>query len=223
MTSSKNKHASYKVSDKDLHIVLQKSGGKLIADLFIGKRGSAYSSTLVRLSNEEEVYSVKGYIKSDWDKPITSFRDKHLLKIAKENISAIEVKTVGVNAAKSFSIFRNDLGKWMVKSQNIENNTKKNTLNRLLQLFEKLEGSSFYTENRNLPLYAKVKLILNNKQEYVLEINGPINGEKKDNNYIAKSNYLTDYIKLTKHKVDQITLDPKKLIETKKIVKPKKK
>ena len=90
VAKSEDKWAQYEVNDSLGTRVKAFSGDKLLADLVIGKfnfqQTNRSMSTFVRLTEEDEVYAVEGFLSSTFNREFSGFRDKTFLKTDKENL-----------------------------------------------------------------------------------------------------------------------------------------
>jgi len=100
MTSRKReKWNDFNVGDNSTHVSVYQHGNK-IADFHVGKLGFTQSSdggfggayTYVRLSDEDEVYSVEGFLESTFNNSFNDLRDKTFLKLNKSEITKISFR-----------------------------------------------------------------------------------------------------------------------------------
>ena len=107
------------MGDSGTRVQLYK-GDVVIADIHIGRVGFNQSSdgqfnpggifTYVRLTNENEVYAVEGFLESSFNRSYTDWRDKSFLRIKKEKISEIQFIYPGDS---SFVLTKKDKGWWI--------------------------------------------------------------------------------------------------------------
>jgi len=85
--------ALFQVDEQGASVVITASDGTVIADFIIGKNGPDYLSTYVRQQNSDQVYLISQFIKSFFDKPANSWKDRTLLNVEKEQIAEFSVQT----------------------------------------------------------------------------------------------------------------------------------
>jgi len=96
VSRKKEKWDEFNVGDKSTHVSVYSNGDK-IADFHVGKLGfnqgaggsfgGAY--TYVRLSDETEVYTVDGFMESNFNNDFNEWRNKTFLKLNKDDITKI--------------------------------------------------------------------------------------------------------------------------------------
>jgi len=91
----KDNWETYNVGDKGTYVSVF-AGSKKVADLTIGKTGVAQGGegirtvfTYVRLSNENEVYSVDGFIESHFNRDFNDWRNKAFLRVKSDLITKL--------------------------------------------------------------------------------------------------------------------------------------
>lgn len=90
IAKGQDKYAGYDLIDgKGIHVVASKGGGA-VADVWFGS--SAGRGQLARIANDEAVYVVGGAFAYTFDKGPKEFRDKKVWDLAKDNVTAVEVK-----------------------------------------------------------------------------------------------------------------------------------
>jgi hypothetical protein len=89
-TRKKEKWEEFNVGEKGIHATVY-SAGKKQADIIVGKTGFSQggSYTYVRLSDENETYAVEGFLESSFNRSYNDWRNKTILKLKKEDITAI--------------------------------------------------------------------------------------------------------------------------------------
>lgn len=119
-TRKKEKWETYKVDDKGTHVTVFEGLNK-IADLNVGKTGFAqgggggYGSayTYVRLSDEDEVYTVDGFLESQFNRTFNDWRNKAFLRVNRDDITKITFK---YPADSGFVLSKKD-SVWMVDNE----------------------------------------------------------------------------------------------------------
>jgi hypothetical protein len=103
MTSrKKEKWNDFNVGDNSTHVSVYQDGNK-VADFHVGKLGFTQSNnggfggayTYVRLSDEDEVYTVEGFLESTFNNSFNDWRDKTFLKLDKTQITKISFRYPG--------------------------------------------------------------------------------------------------------------------------------
>ena len=111
---SSEKWQQYEVNDSLGIEVKAFSGDKLLTDFIVGKfnfhQATRAMSTFVRLKGEEEVYSVEGFLSSNFNQQFNGFRDKTFLKLKKDEIESIEFSYPGDS---SFVLIKNQ-NEWKI-------------------------------------------------------------------------------------------------------------
>lgn len=94
VAKSDKKWAQYEVNDSLGTKVKVYNGDQLLADFVVGKfnfqQATRSMSTFVRLTDEEEVYSVEGFLSSTFNQQFSNLRDKTLLSMNKEDLTSIK-------------------------------------------------------------------------------------------------------------------------------------
>jgi hypothetical protein len=116
----KEKWETYNVADKGTHVTVYE-GSKKIADLNFGKTGftqgggggygSAY--TYVRVSDENEVYTIDGFVDSHFNRSFNDWRNKAFLRV---NFNDINKLTFKYPADSGFVVTKKD-SMWMVGNE----------------------------------------------------------------------------------------------------------
>jgi hypothetical protein len=91
--TEKSEWETYKVTDSTATRVRVEEGGKITADFMVGKfsyqQNPQKFSTYVRLTGEDEVYSVPGYMSMTFGRGINDLRDKTVANFNVANITRI--------------------------------------------------------------------------------------------------------------------------------------
>ena len=206
VTRNKEKHLEFKVAPEDLKLLLyKKQQTKPTISLYLGKSGSGFNSTLVRLEGEDTVYSAKGSLKSDWEHDVNHFRNKSLFKLSPENILSYSIQ-----GEYNYSITKDESGKWEINlpAVNVTSPADKTKVNDILEKIVKLEGNDFYEEKVYQKQYATITIYLTSKDELRLETVGPIEGD-----FLVKSTSLPSWMKISKWKVEDIIVKPDGLMK----------
>ena len=157
------------------------TNNKMVANLVVGRfkyrqtgNGGIQLSTMVRLSDETEVYSVEGSLSMSINRNLDAFRDKTITKIEPEQIQQIKFSYPGDS---SFVLSKNN-DTWLINSDSA---TTSSVMNYLSDIKE-CRGNAFATEFNadEFPFYT---LELIQKEGESITVNAYIKEEK----YIFKS------------------------------------
>lgn len=192
VSSNKDKQGEYEVRDQDFQIILEGDNGEKIASALLGKFSGAANSSFVRLVDESSVYAVKGFLRSDWNQELDQYRDKTILKIAKENI-----KQVTVTGKQSFKLKADDKGALTLEPARA---TDKNRVATLSSDLSDLTGTKFYKELNLPPYYGKIVIGLSANISKEIEFYGPT----KDQEFVARSTDAAAPLTLPKSKVEAL-------------------
>ena len=90
MTEQKAKQAEFEVDDKSgLHVVAKAKGGKVLADVTVGK--STGPGTMVRPAGKDEIWQATGISRYLFDKSPADWRDKSITTFTQGDAEQIEV------------------------------------------------------------------------------------------------------------------------------------
>jgi Domain of unknown function (DUF4340) len=90
VTEKTDKQAEFEVDDKSgIHMVVKEKGGKVLADLIVGK--STGSGTMVRPSGKNEIWSSNGISRYLFDKAAADWRDKSITSFTLADAERVEV------------------------------------------------------------------------------------------------------------------------------------
>ena len=90
VTEKKEKHAEFEVDDKSgIHLVVKAKGGKVLADLTVGK--STGPGTMVRPTGKDEVWQASGISRYLFDKSPADWRDKSIITFTQGDAEQVEV------------------------------------------------------------------------------------------------------------------------------------
>lgn len=140
VTRKKEKWNQYAVGDSSSRVIFLKDG-KVLADLRIGRTqfnptsgaqnpygmgGFGSSFTYVRLNDEDEVYSVDGFLETTFNRSFDDWRDKSFLRLKAEEITRIHF-----DYPDSGFVAEKKEGRWMVGDIVADSTEMKNYLNQL--------------------------------------------------------------------------------------------
>ncbi|MDN5210422.1 DUF4340 domain-containing protein [Fulvivirgaceae bacterium BMA12] len=93
VAKSSDKWAQYEVNDSLGTRVQAFANDELVADFVLGKfnfqQASRSMSNFVRLTEDEEVYSVDGFLSSSFNQEFNNFRDRTFVSLTPENITSV--------------------------------------------------------------------------------------------------------------------------------------
>jgi hypothetical protein len=141
----KDRWQDYQVGENSTHVSVYQRGSK-VADFHVGKLGFIQSNgggfggayTYVRLSDEDEVYTVEGFLESSFNNSFNDFRDKTFLKLDKNEITKISFR---YPADSSFVVENRD-STWFVGNEKADPAKVESLLNQFSSkyLTEFVEG-----------------------------------------------------------------------------------
>lgn len=119
VAKSEEKWAQYEVNDSLGTRVMAYAGDKMLTDFMLGKfnfqQASRSMSNFVRLSEEEEVYSVEGFL-SSFNQDFNNLRDRAFVTTTKENITSIRF----TYPADSGFVLDNVASRWEIDRQPVD-------------------------------------------------------------------------------------------------------
>lgn len=128
IAKSKDKWDTNQVSDSLGTDVKVYSDDKLLADLVVGKfnynQATRSMSTSVRLANSEDVYTVKGYLSSTFNRKTNDFRDKSFVKVKTEDLTKIAFTYPG----DSSYVLEKSANGWQIDGQRADSVNVRNYL-----------------------------------------------------------------------------------------------
>jgi uncharacterized protein DUF4340 len=90
VSEKKEKHAEFELDDqKGIHLVVKAKGGKVLADVIVGK--STGPGTMVRVSGKDEIWQASGVSRYLFDKSPADWRDKSISTFTAGDAERIEV------------------------------------------------------------------------------------------------------------------------------------
>ncbi|MBV6492705.1 MAG: hypothetical protein LDLANPLL_00702 [Turneriella sp.] len=190
VSSNKEKEGEYEVRDQDFKIILEGEGAQKIAEAYLGKYSPSGSSSFIRLAGESAVFSVKGFLKGDWNQDLDLYRDRSVLHIAKENIKEIEVK-----GKTNFTLKANVKGELILDPPRATDAQRASAFASELADFN---GHKFYREANLPPHYGKIKIVLSAGITKEIDFYGPT----KNDEFVVKSTDTREPVTIGKSKID---------------------
>jgi hypothetical protein len=169
------------------------TGGKTLADLFLGKTGSHFFSTYVRRAGEDMVYLADGYLRGAFVKTPKDWRDKTIFDFEPEYISTLTLDRGG----KKLVVRREDSGEWKLIDPE-EKKADKSKLSNMAHTLAKLRASGFAKAGEpkdydwGNPRIRLVALLKDGAGKTLLI--GPEDKNKKDDVYVKKEGDETVFI-----------------------------
>lgn len=192
VSSNKEKQGEYEVRAEDFQLILEGENGEKIAHAVLGKFSGAANSSFIRLADESSVYAVKGFLKGDWNQEIDQYRDRTVLRIAKENI-----KSVQVSGKQGFALKADEKGNLILDPVRATDKARANTYANDLS---DVTGVKFYKEPALPPFYGKISVALSAGITKDIEFYGPT----KDQEFVVRSTDAAQPLTLAKSKVDTL-------------------
>jgi len=192
VSSNKDKQADYEVRDQDFQILLEGENGQKIANAVLGKFSGSGNASFIRLADDSSVYAVKGFLRGDWNQDVDQYRDRSVLRIAKENIREIQV-----TGAQTFKLRSDEKGVLMLDPMKATDKARVTTYTSDLA---DLSGMKFFKEAALPPKYGKILVTLGGNITKEIEFFGPT----KDQEFVARSTDAASPIVLNRAKVDAL-------------------
>lgn len=189
VSSNKDKQADYEVRDSDFQLLLEGENGEKIAQAILGKYSGAGNASFIRLADDSSVYAVKGFLRGDWNQDFDLYRDRTVLRIARENVR--EIRTSGKS---KFVLKSDDKGNFALEPARA---TDKSRVNTYLADLTELTGVKFYKDA--VPAaYGKISVQLSSNVTKEIEVFGPT----KDQEFVAKSTDMPYPVTIARSKVE---------------------
>lgn len=192
VSSNKDKQGEYEVRDQDFQILLEGENGQKIAQAVLGKFSGSGNSSFIRLADDSSVYAVKGFLRGDWNQDADQYRDRSILRIAKENIREIQV-----SGAATFKLRSDDKGGMMLDPARA---TDKARIGTYLADLTDLSGNRFYKETTLPQKHGKIVITLGANINKEIEFFGPT----KDQEFVVRSTDAASPVVLNRSKVDAL-------------------
>jgi Domain of unknown function (DUF4340) len=123
VTKKKENWGEYSVADSGTHVKVFK-GEEVVAAVHVGRVGFNQSTdgqfshgsvfTYVRLTNENEVYAVEGFLESSFNRSYSDWRDKAFLRLKKDLITELQFT---YPADSGFVVTKKDKSWWIGNEQ----------------------------------------------------------------------------------------------------------
>lgn len=146
VAKSEDKWTQYEVNDSLGTRVQVYSGDNLMTDFVVGKfnfqQTTRSMSTFVRLTEEEDVYSVEGFLSSTFGQQFPNLRDKTFLKINKDDLTTLKFN---YPADSSFALLKQS-GTWSVNGAPADSVAVQTFLNGIQNITMRDFNDSFNTD-----------------------------------------------------------------------------
>lgn len=192
VSSNKETQGEYEVREQDYQLLLEGENGEKIASLLLGKFSGSGNASFVRLADESSVYAVKGFLRGDWNQDADQYRDRTILRIAKENVR--EIKAAGKS---TFALKGDDKGNFSLDPARA---TDKARVNTYLGDLTELVGVKFHREAALPPKYGSIAVLLSSNVTKQIDFYGPT----KEQEFVATSSDTPQALTLPKSKVEAL-------------------
>ena len=162
---NKNKWSEYEIDSSSTRIVV-KEGNSKVLDLQIGKfafQQPRSMTTFVKLTDDNDVYEVDGFLNVTFNKDVDSFRDETVIKSDKNNWSKLNFTSNNMN--NNYSLVKLD-NKWSINGAILDSAKTDNALNSL----SRLTNSNFVNIEKNELPPQFAKLIIESTTDEPVEI-----------------------------------------------------
>ncbi len=192
VSANKDKQADYEVRDQDFQILLEGENGGKIAQAVLGKFSASGNASFIRLADDSSVYAVKGFLRGDWNQDADQYRDRSILRIAKENIREIQV-----TGPQTFKLRADDKGSLVLDPARA---TDKARVTTYASDLTDLAGTRFYKDPVLPAKYGKIVITLGANINKEIEFFGPT----KDQEFAVRSTDAANPVVLNRAKVDAL-------------------
>lgn len=186
VANSPEKWAQYEVTDSLGARVEYYEGDKKLTDIMVGKfsfnQAARTAATFVRLTDEDEVYTVDGFLSSTFDQEFNNYRDKTFLETVPENLTSLNYTYPGDS---SYSL--NNIGdQWQVNGLQADSANVQKYINGLRKINQRE-----FIDNYTAPSQPDYSLVLNGDNMTAIEIKGYWkNGELIMNSSLNPGSYF---------------------------------
>lgn len=170
VSRSSDKWEDYELTDETASILEAYKGGKKMAELYVGRfsfdQASRTAKSYVRRGDEEDIYSVDGFLSMSFDRKPDDFRNKDLFN----NMSIDSIQSIRLNGAdRDDNLEKGIAGEWIDDEGQLADSAAVATY---LQKLSQLRGSKFYTSTDNsLQQIARMELVdRNDAAAYIMGI-----------------------------------------------------
>jgi hypothetical protein len=192
VSTNKDKQGEFEVRDQDFQIMLEGENGAKIAQAVLGKFSGQGNASFIRLSDDTAVYAVRGFLRGDWNQEFDQYRDRTILRIAKENI-----KEIVVSGKQTLKLRSDEKG---VLNLDPARATDRARVATYANDVSDLSGVKFFKEAALPPAYGKIEITLSANVTKQIEFFGPT----KDLEFVVKSTDSPSPLVLGKSKVDSL-------------------
>ncbi|NNF32640.1 MAG: DUF4340 domain-containing protein, partial [Saprospiraceae bacterium] len=116
ISKSSERHADYEVTENVGKIIELYSKGKLIEKVIFGRfnfnQNTREATSYARLGDEDDIYSVDGFMSMSFDVDFNSFRDRQLLNVNQADVKALSI----INEMGSMVFSMPSQGNWLVNA-----------------------------------------------------------------------------------------------------------
>ncbi len=179
LVSDSGNYKAYGLDDKTaVHVTAKDKNSNVLRDIFIGNQTAGGSFTYIKLSDDKNVYTIKGRVRNNFNVTTKKLVDKKVLSFNTGDILKINIKKNG----KEMTFVKeekDDSVKWKTeKGRNIETEKIDTYLNALAK-------TEFISYTHDAPAEAVITLTLSDKEGiHTLALSG-----KSDKGYTGTSSY----------------------------------
>jgi len=177
-TRSKDKWSEFQIDSSSTRVVV-KEGSEKVLDLMIGKfafQQPRSMSTFVKLTEDNDIYEVDGFLDMTFNKDINSLRDETVVKSDVNNWNKLKFESEFLN--DSFELVKIN-NSWYVNGSKTDSAKTASALNSLARL----TNNEFVDKEKSLFPVQISKLIIEQKSEKLIVLTA----YKDSTNYIIES------------------------------------
>lgn len=141
VSTNAEKHPMFEVDESGVDVRMLGSGDTVLAHFIVGKNGPDFLSTYLRRADEDEVYKVKLYLKSFYDKDVKYWKDREILSIEKESLRRLCIENTGVGRRICFER-TTDNEEWRMTSP-VEMEVEQTRVNQIINTFGRMLANDY--------------------------------------------------------------------------------
>ena len=198
-SSNPEKQSVFQVDSSGVEAKLTDGGGNLLAHLFAGKTTPEIFNSYVRAADSNDVYIVKGHLKSTFDKGYRSWRDRTIFAFLKEDVTHLTIRST----EEEIELQIDAAGAWQMLKP-VTSAADGTAVETITDLMSSLETDDF-AELKDLSEYgldapqASITAMLKDGSTRTLLIGG----EESGSHYVKRLD-KAQIFELTKTKVDKL-------------------
>jgi len=141
VSENSEKQSLFQVDSQGTEVQIFDESGGTLAHFFLGKTGPDFFSTYVRKEGSDKVYVVAEYLRSFFDKPARSWKDRSLIRAEKDQVAGF---TISRPDQPDLTVERDGEG-WKITSPEEAPGDKK-AIDRIVNSFKNMLASSYSEE-----------------------------------------------------------------------------